>query len=175
MDSATKILDIAERRIRQSGYNAVSYRDIADEMGIKSASLHYHFKKKEDLGVALVKRYAANLRALLSQTAPNYATPREKLNAYVDLHRVALQDHQLICLGAVLGAEALSLPETVSVEVRKFFEMNLAWLAQVYDELGEENPVARAKASVSALQGAMIVGSVTDDFTVFEAVFESVV
>ena len=53
MDSAKQILDIAERRMRQTGYNAVSYRDIAAEMGIKSASLHYHFPKKEDLGVAL--------------------------------------------------------------------------------------------------------------------------
>ena len=53
MDSATQILDIAERRMRQTGYNAVSYRDIAAEMGIKSASLHYHFPKKADLGAAL--------------------------------------------------------------------------------------------------------------------------
>ena len=66
MDRANTILDIAERRMRQTGYNAVSYRDIASEIGIKSASLHYHFPKKEDLGIALVERYSKNFFSALN-------------------------------------------------------------------------------------------------------------
>jgi AcrR family transcriptional regulator len=52
------LLDAAEKRIRKCGYNAVSFRDLAVDADIKSASVHYHFPRKEDLGLALVQRYS---------------------------------------------------------------------------------------------------------------------
>ena len=55
---ATEILDAAEGFARQTGYNGFSFRDIAAEIGIKSASVHYHFPTKGDLGAALARRYA---------------------------------------------------------------------------------------------------------------------
>ena len=78
MDSATQILDIAERRMRQAGYNAVSYRDIAAEMGIKSASLHYHFPKKVDLGTALVRRYASAFATALNTATEGMTNPENR-------------------------------------------------------------------------------------------------
>jgi len=71
-DTATRILDIAERQMRQHGYNAVSYRDIAAEMGIKSASLHYHFPKKADLGISLVKRVIKLKSSLICIVEPSW-------------------------------------------------------------------------------------------------------
>ena len=85
MDSATQILDIAERRMRQTGYNAVSYRDIAAEMGIKSASLHYHFPKKEDLGAALTRRYSKNFSGALHDISSRAPTPEARIKAFVDI------------------------------------------------------------------------------------------
>ena len=126
--SATQILDIAERRMRLAGYNAVSFRDIAAEMGIKSASLHYHFPKKADLGTALVKRYADNFHAVLSEKTHSLTEPKDRISAFIDIFRDALQDQNLNCLCAVLGAEAPGLPGAVSQEVRNFFEANIAWL-----------------------------------------------
>ena len=102
MDSATQILEIAERRMRQVGYNAVSYRDIAAEMGVKSASLHYHFPKKEDLGVALVRRYANNFRAHLAASTNGEVDPQTAIAAFVDICRHALTEQHLVCLCAVL-------------------------------------------------------------------------
>ncbi len=55
---ANEILDAAERFARTVGYNGFSFRDIAAEIGIKSASVHYHFPTKGDLGAALARRYA---------------------------------------------------------------------------------------------------------------------
>ena len=43
--------------MRAVGYNAVSFRDLADDLKVKNASIHYHFRKKADLGVELVERY----------------------------------------------------------------------------------------------------------------------
>lgn len=165
--------------MRQHGYNAVSYRDIAAEMGIKSASLHYHFPKKVDLGTELVRRYADTFHKSLESRAEksdvgNLKAASTNVDIFIDLHRRALKDQQLICLCAILGAEAESLPEAVTQKVREFFEANIAWLTSVFDKAGLPNSNSRAKASISALEGAMIVASVNKDMSVFEAAAEFV-
>jgi len=171
-DTATQILDIAERQMRQHGYNAVSYRDIAAEMGIKSASLHYHFPKKADLGISLVKRYAENFYTALEMETQNLNAPRDKIKVFIDLHRRAFMEQDLICLCAVLGAEAQSLPSSVTENVRNFFQTNINWLSSVYIDAGITNFQKHAKASVAALEGAMIVASVNNDHAIFEATAE---
>lgn len=169
MDSATRILDIAERRMRSSGYNAVSYRDIAAEIGIKSSSLHYHFPKKEDLGVALVRRYTENFRNRLTAKTSEVHGPQDMITAFVDIFRYALEEQRLVCLCAVLGAEAPGLPHPVTTELKSFFEENAAWLTQRYEALGSKASTDHANTTLALLQGAMIISSVNDDIRIFDA------
>lgn len=172
MNSATKILDVAERRMRKAGYNAVSYRDIAGEIGIKSASLHYHFARKEDLGVALVKRYSENFYSHLDAATADLKTPQDRITAFVGVYRFALEQQELVCLCAVLGAEAPGLPAPVTEQVRGFFESNIEWLTGNYEALNSDTPETIAKTTLALLEGAMIVASVNDDMGVFEAAAE---
>ena len=173
-DSASRILDIAERRMRRVGYNAVSFRDIASEMGIRSASLHYHFPKKEDLGVALVRRYADNFLRRLNAESDATAAPEDKLSAFVDLYRYALIEQRLVCLCAVLGAEAPGLPTSVAAEVEHFFDQNIAWLVDCYEAAGVKSANQEATSTLALLQGAMVVSSVKNDFDIFDAAARSV-
>lgn len=55
--TAEQTLDAAENRVRRFGHNGVSFRELAEDVSVKSASVQYHFPAKADLGVALVKRY----------------------------------------------------------------------------------------------------------------------
>jgi TetR/AcrR family transcriptional repressor of nem operon len=47
-------LDIAEQLVQTRGFNGFSYADIAAEIGISKASLHYHFPTKAMLGERLI-------------------------------------------------------------------------------------------------------------------------
>ena len=58
----TSILDIAQTLAQTRGYNAFSYRDISEVIGIKTSSIHYYFPTKGDLGEALVRRYRDNFK-----------------------------------------------------------------------------------------------------------------
>ena len=174
MDSANQILDIAERRMRQTGYNAVSYRDIAAEMGIKSASLHYHFPKKEDLGTALTKRYAEKFAAALEEIAAREENPKDRLKAFVDIYSFELKQRGLVCLCAILGAETDGLPERITGEVKTFFDQNIDWLTQQYAALSKEAPAKHAKATLSLLSGAMIVSTSINDNSIFDAAAENI-
>ncbi len=56
-DSTQRVLDVAEGLFIDRGFNAITLRDIADELGIKQASLYYHFPGgKEELFMAMAAR-----------------------------------------------------------------------------------------------------------------------
>jgi len=65
-DTRKKIADVAEDLIRRVGLNAMSYKHIGDAVGMRKASIHHHFPKKETLVDELLQRcqvsYGENYR-----------------------------------------------------------------------------------------------------------------
>jgi AcrR family transcriptional regulator len=61
------VVRVAERLVQTRGINGFSYADVAGELGVTKASLHYHFPGKAELGVALINRDEAWLERLLEQ------------------------------------------------------------------------------------------------------------
>ena len=53
-DTASSVLDVAERLVQVRGYNGFSYADVAAELQLSKAALHYHFAGKAELGEALL-------------------------------------------------------------------------------------------------------------------------
>src|SRR3954447_20709833 len=96
--TTSRILDVAERLLQVRGYNGFSYGDVATELGITRAALHYHFRGKAELGLALIERYRtrfATALATLARTAPDAPA---KLRGYVDLYRDVLsRDRMCLC------------------------------------------------------------------------------
>ena len=65
-DTGEQILDRAEALIQTRGYSAFSYQDISEALGIRKASIHYHFPSKTDLGIAVVDRYVERFGTALA-------------------------------------------------------------------------------------------------------------
>lgn len=172
--TAERVLDIAQDLIQTRGYNGFSFRDIADDIGIKSASIHYHFASKTDLGVALVARYrAAFAERLRGIDDCGAATPR-RLKGFIALFRGTLADDRL-CLCGMLGAERDSLPAEVNAEVRAFFALCEGWLTEVLKEgrcCGEIEfrgpPQAMADHLLALLEGAMVMARSLEDLERFD-------
>jgi len=158
VDTLDMLLDAAEINIRQKGYNAVSFRELADGLGIKSASVHYYFRKKEDLGIALIERYSNRFFETLNRQAAKVHGSQEKLHVFCQTYKQALVSSNAICLCGILGAETCSLPEMVARKVAAFFEANIKWLE---DELSHEWTTlqrrCRSRQVVATLQGAMML------------------
>ena len=133
MSSSSKeaILAAARRTAQAHGYSGLNFRDLADEVGIKAASIHYHFPSKADLGAAVARRYwedaAAALEALLAESAD----PLHGLRRYPDTFRKALERDNRMCLCSFMAAEYDDLPEPVKREVQAFADVNVAWLGRV--------------------------------------------
>src|SRR3954452_9887976 len=128
--TTTRILDVAERLLQVRGYNGFSYGDVATELGITRAALHYHFKGKSELGQALIERYAsrfAEALGTLDATAPDAAA---KLRGYVALYTDVLSADRM-CLCGMLAAEHRTLPDPLQRAVCDFFSANTVWLRKV--------------------------------------------
>src|ERR1700757_3675618 len=93
--TATKILDDAERLVQARGVNGFSYEDIAAELGITKAGLHYHFAGKAELGEALIVRYAERFTEALAAIDASGLDARAKLDAYVDLYGGGLRGERM--------------------------------------------------------------------------------
>ncbi len=152
---AIEILEAAEIRIRRGGFEAVSYRDLAADVGIKAASVHYHFPQKALLGTAVVDRYSDKLLAALGAVDLTQATVEEHLQRLCDCYAAAVQNDGMICLGCMLGAESKDLPDAVSAAARRFFKRLLDWIESA---LGERPDAATiAVHTLGTLQGTMIL------------------
>ena len=82
--TSERILDIAERLVQTRGFNNFSYADIASELGITTASLHYHFPGKAELGHALITRYAQRFSQALT---PDRTGPAQRARQTRGLRR----------------------------------------------------------------------------------------
>ncbi|MEM8878031.1 MAG: TetR/AcrR family transcriptional regulator [Pseudomonadota bacterium] len=163
-----KILNAAEKRVRGAGFAEMSFRDLASDVGIKSASVHYHFPTKPDLGEALVDRYASQFKEKLDKIELDDLPTA--LQEFVGLYSQALVLNESICLCAIMGAEAIGLPESVNQRTKAFFEMNKAWLEALFADHNVENTKDTASMIVAALEGGMIVASASNNRAMFEQV-----
>jgi TetR/AcrR family transcriptional repressor of nem operon len=187
---AEEILNSAERLARRRGYNGFSFRDLAEEVGIKSASVHYHFPTKANLGAAVAQRYTERFIAGLGDPDDPGAGPRALLERYVDAFRRALVRDRQMCLCGMLGAEVESLPPEVASEVRTFFELNIEWLAAVLSRRaggapgngvpedgvpGDRTMAERQALTILAmLEGALVVARTMRRDEVFDRIAEAV-
>jgi TetR/AcrR family transcriptional regulator, transcriptional repressor for nem operon len=162
-DTAQQILDIAEQLAQVRGFNAFSYADVATELGITKASLHYHFPGKAELGQALVTRYARRFAQALEEIDSETEDASQKLTAYADLYAETLRS-QRMCLCGMLAAEYQTLPEPIRDAVVAFFDDNENWLEGVLNQGRTDDTLkfdgsARdtARMIISSLEGAMLV------------------
>jgi TetR/AcrR family transcriptional regulator, transcriptional repressor for nem operon len=165
----TRILDVAERLVQTRGFNGFSYADIAAEVGITKASLHYHFATKAELGRMLVIRYTDAFRAALQRISDNAADAAGRLRAYVRLYADVLADRRM-CLCGMVAAEYGTLPAQMQEAIRVFFQFNEEWLAELLERGSRAGslclnvaPHEAARMLVGALEGEMLVARAYDD------------
>ena len=168
----------ARLTVQDRGYGGLSFRELAKAVGIKSASIHHYFPTKGDLGGALAQRYTADFAEYLDGLLAEKIAPEECLRKYADVFRNTLLNENRMCLGGIMAAEHKELPDEVRLEVVKFSEMNVRWLARVLS-LRQKSRVAaeaiqrQALAIFAAIEGAQLVARSRDDVAVYDAIVEA--
>ncbi len=175
MDTKTALLDYAERHARQRGLDGFSYADLARDVGIRKASIHYHFPTKADLALALMQRYRTQFHTRLHDIKIAGGTAAAQLDAYVTLYRAALHGGTQLCLCVAFSAGRESLDAPVLAELATFHTNSLAWLEDVFDKGQQDgslhvnpNSSSQAAACLAQVEGAQIMARAACDVSLFD-------
>jgi AcrR family transcriptional regulator len=139
MSTREAIIALADELIRERGYNAFSYHDLSRALGIKTASIHYHFPKKSDLGIAVVQDQLTKIQALKQQLADK--SPLEKLEGFLSIYSKIRKENK-VCLVGSLATDLHSVDEAVGEELKKLGKMILEWVTEILTE-GKKKKVFR--------------------------------
>ncbi|MGL1932314.1 MAG: TetR/AcrR family transcriptional regulator [Desulfotalea sp.] len=100
-DTRNKILDVADDLIQRVGLNAMSYKHISDAVGIRKASIHHHFPKKEDLVDELLKRCEVSYGNRYRKIADGNGVASEKLQKIAAVFAEGLSNKKLCLIGSI--------------------------------------------------------------------------
>ena len=147
MSTRQQILDHARSLIQERGYNAVSFRDLSKVVGIKTASIHYHFATKKDLACALIEEETQRLEAFLKSI--NSLDKENVLLKFAELFLSPLQNQKRFCLCGMLSTSVID--EEVSQALTAFFLICLDFLTTCLKDQSE------AKVFLSLCEGGMLI------------------
>jgi TetR/AcrR family transcriptional repressor of bet genes len=153
--------------IQRTGYEGATIQAIGKAAGLLPGLVHYHFKTKHEVLVALIETLTALLEQRYQARLAQAETPGARLDALIDAH-VALgrdADPRAVAAWNVIGAEAVR-----DSEVRALYRAALARNLSEMRSLVRLNLVAQrrvtrestriAAALVSAIEGAYRMGAV---------------
>ena len=160
------IITSATQMIRDGGYSAFSFREVADDVGIKSSSVQHYFKRKEDLAAAVAHEYSNSFFNTLG-TVIETQSPKQQFIHYSDVFIQSFTTSKRACLCGILTHESPSLPQPVINEVDTFIDKNIEWLKAAYaakeDTNAPEDIEELAIISYTSMEGAMAVATLKDD------------
>ncbi len=171
--SAREMILSEARQIAQAhGYNGMNFRELADRVGIKPASIYHHFASKADLGAAVAKRYWEDVAANLDAIHAEEDDPKASLRRYPEVFRRSLESENRLCLCSFMSAEYDDLPEPVMKEVQTFTDVNVAWLSRMLVLAGivgsNDAAETRARAIFASIAGAQLLARSRSDITLFD-------
>lgn len=180
-DTKTKILEVAESLVQHVGPNAMSYQQISDAVGIRKASIHHHFPKKENLVEALLARchvnYADNYRAI----ADGVGTAPDKLRKLAAVFAEGLQKQQL-CLVGTISADLNTLQESSRRVLETTIQETVDIFVAVFRQGRQEGSLSvtdraeeTAYAFFSFLLGAQISARASGGMKTFDSAVEAII
>ena len=176
--TAHKLLDAAEHYTQTQGFNAFSYKDLQNDVGVKTATIHYYFPTKQDLAVRMTERYLQRYREFLLETAQHSDSGRERLEklskVFIDVQRKGK-----FCMCGMLASDIVALPKHVTDQLAEFFDINERWIREAI-ELGIKNkefkkstdPQTAATQFFALLEGSMLIARTRKNSRYMKTVIE---
>lgn len=132
-DTKEAILQLGTSLIQTYGYNAFSYADIARELQIKNAAVHYHFRGKEDLLAAIVEQYIQRYRELSVFLENPAVKSKEKLKIFIDRYGILSAEGKICLIGSV-STDYHTLPDSVKEKITELINLVIGLVEKVLKE-----------------------------------------
>ena len=175
INTAERIMDVAQEMVQTRGYHAFSYRDISERIGIKTASIHYYYPSKPDLAKALLSRIRGMFEGALEEIDAEGGDVKTRLRKFTGIFLDTYGDDGRLCPFCMIATTQKTIPDEVQDEVKLFWSKGEEWLQNLLEEGQEtgdleliESVQFLSRMMVSSLEGAMVVAKAFDDRTRLE-------
>ena len=159
-----RILDVAARAIRRSGYDGTSVAEIMKEAGLTHGGFYAHFRSREAMLAEAADR--AGAESVAASTRVVAAAPPEQalealLRAYLSTEHV--NNAEMGCPIAALGSETpRQVPEVRRAATRRIKEM-IDVVARLLPDWGRPGAHESALVTVATAVGALLLARAVDD------------
>jgi TetR/AcrR family transcriptional repressor of nem operon len=176
MDTRQKILNSAQRLIQTKSFHGFSFQDIADEVGIRKASLYHYFDSKDAVALAVLDRATGWVKARVDKAHDQ--APPERLKVYFDTFRVLHGKAEQMCPGGSFGALLGAVSSPVQAALYRFTMMHLDVLESIVRDgvargefaIGDQRPRDVAVQIFAGIQGGLLTGRLIGDPHVIDAI-----
>ncbi|MEM1178927.1 MAG: TetR/AcrR family transcriptional regulator [Acidobacteriota bacterium] len=160
MSTREAILDSARSLIQRRGTNGMSYDDISRQVGIRKASIHYHFPTKNDLLAELVEGYTDVFLESVAEHTRDAENGAAQLAGFFEVFAATLEGSNgcAVCLCGMMASEVGSLNDDSVDGVREFFRKSIETLAGILD-VGVEDGSLRLAEGLSHQDAADLIFS----------------
>jgi len=159
-----RIVGVAARAIRRSGYDGTGVADIMKEAGLTHGAFYSHFASREAMLAEAVGRACAESAAaaadVVAKVPPGQALA-SMLAAY--LSREHVEHFDVGCPLAALGSEtSRQVPEVRRVTTRHIKEM-IDLVARQSPDWGQPGAHERALVTIATMVGALMLARAVDE------------
>ena len=148
-DTKLRLTEAATAFIQRQGPHGTTFRALGEALGIRSASVHYHFGSKQQLLHHVAVRYTAQFDATLAE----YTGPDALVRLVALFEDVAHQG--LVCLCGMLAAHPDELSSETRAHLTGWFDGLQGWIAAQLASRGR--PEHEAPVVLAALEGALLL------------------
>lgn len=155
LSTREQIIEFSADMLRTNGMEGFSYLDISRHLGITKASIHHHFPKKVDLGLALCDWTQDWLEQGLSHFDTKATSNWNTLERYMRAAIKHTLNDKKPCPISAFYSDLNKLPESIKERVKALDDYELDWVSQVIQN-GIDNNEFQANQSSRALAALFI-------------------
>lgn len=172
-----ELLKWAQEFLQSRGAAGFSFQDLADRLKIRKASIHYHFRTKNELIKVLIENYRSSFHDWANSVEELPAS--RKWVGFVGLFREFIRDKRRLCPSGALSLEISSFPAPLRRKLCDFQVEQRQWIEKMILQAQKEgffqdhlHPRAAALLIGSAIQGSLQIAKLHDSPAVFEKTME---
>lgn len=149
-----QIIELTLKNIQEKGFTSFSYEHLAKELGVTKASIHYHFEKKGDLGIAVCERIQQGLERTFTLMKESTLPAEEKPFAFI-MQRIKFLEQDGICPISALQADYQELPQPMQEKLQQLSQMEIDVFVELLKDAKQQG-VLQATNDLEALAVLLI-------------------
>ncbi|XDD49998.1 TetR/AcrR family transcriptional regulator [Leptospira sp. WS92.C1] len=177
-DTKEKIINLARNYFQSVGFQSFSFQNIADDLGIRKASIHYHYPSKEELGLNLLDIFYNDFEKYTRSLKER--PPRVRLFSLFKLYKSYSGENGKICPFGVVGSEYHVLAQSIRDRALVLHNQHRDFLIQTLNDGVKDgsfilplNVKETTDLFMSVIQGAMQVSRIRKEREYFPKMIKS--